>query len=73
MGNEGKECKGLCSTGVNKSRYVNYLNGYKFCRSCNKYFLQESFLCVCCRKRLRCKPANGNQREKLVCEARIQP
>lgn len=62
----GQDCKGKCFSGVNKSNKVNYANGYKYCRSCNKYFLQESFLCVCCRKRLRCKPANGKNRELII-------
>lgn len=61
-----KDCKGICSDGVNKSKNVNYINGFRFCRPCNKYFMTDSFVCKCCTSRLRCKPANGKNREKLI-------
>lgn len=65
------QCKGTCKDGVNKSYHITYINGYKFCRACNKYFLQESWLCKCCKTRLRGKPANGARREILVSDSRI--
>lgn len=64
-------CKDKCLDGVNKSYHITYANGYKFCRICNKFFLQETYLCKCCGTRLRGKPANGIRREILVSKSRI--
>lgn len=64
-------CKDQCKDGVNKSVHITYANGYKYCRICNKYFLQDKFLCYCCGTRLRSKPANGIRREALITKTRV--
>ena len=49
------KCNGLCDFPYHKECQFKkgYSNGQKYCKTCNRYFMTESFRCFCCNQVLR--------------------
>lgn len=48
-------CKGVCGMDCYKEGQliIGYANGQRFCRTCQRYFVTDSFRCMCCNQVLR--------------------
>jgi hypothetical protein len=50
---------------------VSYINGGKYCRTCEYYFYTERLFCECCGMRLRANPARGEGKEKVRAKKKL--
>ena len=50
---------------------LRYSNGQKWCALCAQYIITESYLCPCCKTRLRANRRNKNRR-KMVVEIQVK-
>ncbi len=50
---------------------LRYSNGQKWCTLCAQYIVTESYLCPCCKTRLRSNRRNKNRR-KMVIEVQVK-
>ena len=48
-------CKGVCEIDCHKQGQFRkgYASGQRFCRTCDRYFVTDSFRCGCCNQVLR--------------------
>lgn len=59
-------CKGVCTRHkAKKSKEGRYASGQKRCNFCNVFMTWDGFWCPCCGSRLRLKPRNGINKERL--------
>jgi hypothetical protein len=56
-------CRNICKQ-MDAGR-ASYISGTKYCTMCEIYLYQQGIFCICCRRKLRTRPANKKGRERL--------
>jgi rRNA maturation endonuclease Nob1 len=61
-------CKGICSyhKAMRPSAGMRYLKGQKRCQGCQIFINWQGFFCPCCGCRLRNRPRNKKNKDKLI-------
>jgi rRNA maturation endonuclease Nob1 len=61
-------CKGICSRhqAMRPSAGMRYLKGQKRCQGCQIFINWQGFFCPCCGCRLRNRPRNKKNKDKLI-------
>ena len=61
-------CKGICSRhkAMRPSAGMRYLKGQKRCQGCQIFINWQGFFCPCCECRLRNRPRNKKNKDKLI-------
>jgi rRNA maturation endonuclease Nob1 len=61
-------CKGICSRhkAIRPSIGMRYLIGQKRCQGCQIFINWQGFFCPCCGCRLRNRPRNKKNKDKLI-------
>ena len=61
-------CKGICSRhkAMRPSTGMRYLKGQKRCQVCQIFINWQGFFCPCCGCRLRNRPRNKKNKDKLI-------